>query len=432
MMTRLLVVLVSGLCGLSTDTTHAADYDYPIDNPLAATVVGTPPDQRASLTLPSSLEERRMVVFADRDVPDVFWYADELRYLVALQDHPAPLVFVISGTGADHKTPSAVALASALFARGSHVVTLPSPTQINFIVSAAKHSRPGFTDDDVGDLLRVMTRIRDEFIGEGVEIDGYGITGYSMGAFHAAVVAERDARQGDFSFDHVVMINPPISLYESALRLDAMLLEGIPGGLVHFDKFYEDFMNDLARLYVRDEGLEFAGDFLYRIYEDVGGDVDDNRLKALIGLSFRLMGSNLVFASDVMNHAGYIVPSDLELGITSSLSNYFKVAGRLNFAKYIDELFFPLFDADYPGSSRDNVVEQSSLRAIEDFLRGNPNVYVLHNRDDIILGKDDITWFENVFKDRAHIFANGGHLGNIYHRAFIEIFQEQFANGSGR
>ena len=431
---RLVFALVAGFSGLfAADADAVTDhYDYPFDNPYVATVVNTPPDQRAEFKLPDTIDEGGIEPFAERVTPDVFWYADELRYLTAIQDRPAPLVFVISGTGSNHKTPTAIALASTLYAGGAHVVTLPSPTQMNFIVAASTHSRPGYTDDDVDDLLRVMTMIRDDLVADGTRIDGYGVTGYSMGAFHAAMVGERDSRDHVFDFDRVVLVNAPVSLYESAMRLDRMLLEGIPGGMAHFDRFYEEFTRRLANIYAADEGLDFTGDFLYRIYEKIDGDVSDQQLKALIGLSFRLIGSNLAFTSDVMNHAGYVVSPDLELGVTSRLDKYFKVLGRLSFSDYVEELFFPLFEADHPGIARQRAIERSSLRSIEDYMRNNANVFLLHNRDDIILGEGDIPWFESIFGDRATIFPNGGHMGNVYHHAFIATFASQFDGENGR
>ncbi|MCB9941999.1 MAG: alpha/beta hydrolase [Geminicoccaceae bacterium] len=424
-------LLCLGVFAAANGPARAADpvYDYPIDDPFAATVVGTPTSQQAPLNVPSSIGENYLDARPDRDYPDIFWYTRKMRYLVALQDHPAPLAFVISGTGSNHKSISTVALAFALFDQGAHVVTLPSPTHPNFIVAASRYSRPGSTDDDVSDLLDVMTQIRDELVDDGARIDGYLITGYSMGAFHAAVVAEADSRLHRFDFDKVMLVNPPVSLYESAKRLDAMLLEGIPGGMLHFNEFYSKFMQGFADVYVEARDIDLTGDFLYDIYKEREIKGEDIDFKALIGLSFRLSAANLIFTTDVMNRADYVVPANVELGTSTSLTDYFKVCAQLDFNDYITELFLPLVKKQKPPGILEQLVDKASLRSIEPYLRNSPNVALMTNADDVILGDGDIQWFEDVFGDRAKIWPNGGHLGNLRHHSFIDYFKGFFTIG---
>ena len=396
----------------------AQDYDYPLEDALTATVIGTPPEQLYRFDAPMELESRRITVFPERDYPDVFWYAEELRYGVMLQDGPAPLAFLVAGTGADYRSSKSQHLARAFYAAGAHVVTLTSPTHINFIVAGSAHARPGRTSDDVADLYRVMRLVRDEIAGE-VGILGYHVGGYSMGAFHAAYLAAHDEEVGAFGFDRVLLMNPPVSLLESALRLDAMLLEGVPGGLERFDEFFDRFMRNLSALYIRADRVELAGDFLYRLYQLSEQKTAPETFKALIGISFRFAGLNMTFTSDVMNDFGYVVPKGTRLGVTSSLTDYFKISSRVTFRSYIEDLLIPLVQQEDSSISGLELAEEASLRAIEGFLRDADNFLVVHNADDIILGEGDIAWFEDVFGEHARIYPNGGHMGNIYHRVLV-------------
>ena len=77
---------------------NALAYDFPIENRWKATVVGTPPDYRAELPEKIPLKKRRIEIL-DREVPEALWHDQQLRYSYALQKDPAPLVFMISGTG---------------------------------------------------------------------------------------------------------------------------------------------------------------------------------------------------------------------------------------------------------------------------------------------------------------------------------------------
>ena len=79
-------------------------YDFPFTNPYVATVIGTP--LKYSIPLPEKMRVRQLelTVFEDREIPDVFWYLDKLNYSLAYQKKKAPLIFVIAGTGASHRT----------------------------------------------------------------------------------------------------------------------------------------------------------------------------------------------------------------------------------------------------------------------------------------------------------------------------------------
>ena len=57
---------------LSAAVTTGA-YDYPIVSPYDATVVGTPSIYRADVPEEVPVKEYNLVVFEDREIPDVFW-----------------------------------------------------------------------------------------------------------------------------------------------------------------------------------------------------------------------------------------------------------------------------------------------------------------------------------------------------------------------
>ena len=55
-------------------------YDFPLTNPLAATVVGTPKAYEADLPKHIPVEIWELEVFPDRLIPDILWYDQKLRY----------------------------------------------------------------------------------------------------------------------------------------------------------------------------------------------------------------------------------------------------------------------------------------------------------------------------------------------------------------
>ena len=121
------------LFGLLTSASALAateEYTFPFTDPLVATVVGTPPDDRAEPKPIRGVNVTRMElnVFEDREKPEAFWYDRGLRSAVVAQDHKAPLIFLIAGTGASFDSPKQRGLARAFYKAGFHVAAVSSST----------------------------------------------------------------------------------------------------------------------------------------------------------------------------------------------------------------------------------------------------------------------------------------------------------------
>jgi pimeloyl-ACP methyl ester carboxylesterase len=388
---------------------ESAAYEFPIKDSFRATVIGTPePLQEVYPKIPVRTD--RLTVFPDRKVPDYLWYEGQLRYSYALQEGAAPLVFLIAGTGGAHNSPKNYALGRALYHAGFHVVSLSSPTFPNFIVSASSTGVPGHAVHDAEDLYRVMTLIR-ERLRKDMEVTGVYLAGYSLGGFNAAFVSWLDDQRKQLDFKRVLLINPPVRLYESMSVLDRML-ESIPGGMDNFHTYYERMVREFSVLYSTADRLEFSEEFLYAVFRRL--QPRDDELAAMIGLSFRFSAANLMFTADLMTDFGFIKPANVRLDRNSSPGDYPRVAMRLGFTDYFHRFFYPFYNArlDKP-VSRDELIRRMSLEEIADYLRNSDKVYVMHNRDDLILGDGGIAFFTGVFGERARIYPNGGHLGNL-------------------
>ena len=74
-------------------------YDYPFADPYVATVVGTPTEYMEALPAEVPVKFDTLQMFPERDVPGILWNLDELRYSYIRQKNPAPLIFLIAGTG---------------------------------------------------------------------------------------------------------------------------------------------------------------------------------------------------------------------------------------------------------------------------------------------------------------------------------------------
>jgi pimeloyl-ACP methyl ester carboxylesterase len=292
---------------------------------------------------------------------------------------------------------------------------------MNFVISASEHGVPGYVPFDVADLNRVMGWVREELAKE-CEITGYSVAGYSLGGLHAAFLAKRDAETHEFGFEHVLMINPPVSLYRSVTRLDAWLTaENLGRTTVHHE--IEGFIDRFSDYYLHADVTDLDDDFMYDMITDI--DLDERDFKTLIGAAFRVSSASMIFSADVCLRAEYLVPPDhYPLKTSSPLLPYARQAFDISFQQYLDEFLLPYLRYGDPSITRAEALRRSSLEAIRGWLETTDKVEVVGTRDDVILDKQDERFLETVFGERAHIFEHGGHCGNMMHPAFVRAMKE--------
>src|SRR3954463_4366537 len=396
-------------------------------DPLAYTVVGTPPAEQVALP---ELEPYRNVrsdtvkVLPERRVPDVLWFEREgLRYGLVYRETRAPLVFLIAGTGASFDSELNKTVARALYAAGMHVVGLPSPTHPNFIANASATGVPGKLDDDARDLYRAMRLILPR-VRERVDVSDVYLTGYSLGAANAAWAAQLAEGEPALGARRLLPPNPPVSLYNSTRILDAMYDRHVPadprGAQMVADRIFTAF----ARVYSRQVSTNLDGDFLYRAYQELEPGPD--ALETVIGMSFRVSSSNLAFTSDVISRGGYMVASDAELDSATSLTGILKHADRQSFADYIDKLYLPYSQARAPSFTKERPIREAGLLPLEGYLRSSPKVGLITTRDDIILAPGELAWLQKVFGAKATILETGGHCGNYQRSDLVDALLRFF------
>jgi hypothetical protein len=402
-------------------------YGYPFADPYEATVIGTPEEYRADLPAEIPVQLRELLALRGRETPEIFWYNDTLGYSLAAQGGPAPLVFILPGTGAGFDSGKSLILQRALYQAGFHVVSLPSPLHPNFIVAASTSGRPGVLTADAQDIYRLMALIRGHLEDE-IAITGYDLVGYSLGATQAAFVAMVDDERRSFGFERVLLINPPVSLYQSARILDQLFEEHIPS-IAAFNALFNRLMQEFSEFYSPAEPMLLSDDLVYEIYKR--RPPPDSTLQALIGAAFRLASMNLLFTSDVMAHVGVLVAPDRRLGITDSLTPYFKAAMLVSFEDYAHRVLYPYYRETAPDVTFEELVARDGLRAIGGYLRDTPKIGLMHNADDILLSADDLQFLEGVFGDRARIYPTGGHCGNLAYKDNIAYLID-YLTGRGR
>ena len=411
---RLLCLYLSPLISLMVQADDAPG--YPTTNPFLATIVGTP----AQLVWPVPEEtairqtDLSVRVLPDRSLPPVLSRYQDLRYRLAWHNEPAPLVFIIAGTGSSYDSPQLNYLKRLFWEAGMHVIVLSSPTNHDFIAAASHSGLPGLGQQDARDLHSAMSQAAEHARKtKDLQISEYRMTGFSLGALNAAFVADLDQNLQQFNFTRTLLLNPPVDLYASIRRLDALArtqVDGVSSG----DSFYEHIFQKLVRYFEQSGGIDIESGLFYGI-QSSDSALTDAELATLIGAVFRFAAADLNFMADLINEGGRYFPAGKQLKVSTSLTPYLRQALFCDFSCYLETQLWPDWSSRNQGKSIDDMAWETSLHSIAPFLRDNPNIAALTNADDFILTEDNYHFLAATFGERAFLYPHGGHGGNLQH-----------------
>lgn len=397
------------------------EYKYPIKNPLAATVIGTPSDYQADLDTFPGFNILKLKVYKDRVTPKYFWYNDKISYGLLAQKKQAPLIFIVAGTGGNYTGPKIKTLSQAYFKAGFHVVTLPSPTYMSFIIAASNSTVPGLLDDDSHDLYNVMKLAWTTQLKQRIDVSDFYITGYSLGGAQTAYLTYIDEQQKFFNFKKALVLNTPVSLMNSLAILDGYVNKHFPhdNAGVKFNKFWKDTWALVAERYSNSKGDELAlsPDALFDLYKH--RELDNKSLESLIAVAFRMSAASMMITSDAMSKSNFIVPAGKPIKVNADVTNYFVIAHRTGFNEYAKQLMLPYYQKRDPNITFEKLIERASLYPLEEYLRSSQKISLMHNEDDIIMAPGEIDWLKDVFGDRGKFYPHGGHLGNLAYKENI-------------
>ncbi|MFN3580073.1 MAG: serine/threonine protein kinase [Pseudomonas sp.] len=392
------------------------DFSYPPINAFMSTIGGTPEALRAAVPGEVNIRQRDLSVrvLPERRLPPTLSRYRDLHYRVAWHNKPAPLVFLLAGTGSGYDSPRLDYLKALYWEAGMHVIVLSSPTNHDFIAAASSTGLPGLGQEDARDLHTAMSmavenaqqRLR-------FEVTEYRMAGFSLGALNAAFVAHLDERLGQFNFQKVLLLNPPVDLYNSIQRLDSLSDTKVEG-ISSTDSFYEHVFDKLSRYFATTGGTDVESG-LFEGIQTSEEALTDAELALLVGAVFRFAAADLNFMTDVINGTGRYAPAGEPLRVSTSLTPYLRRALFCDFGCYLDNQLWPSWSSRNIDKSVEDMAYATSLRSIESFIVDNPRMAVITNADDLILDAADYNYLRQIFAERAYLFPRGGHGGNLQH-----------------
>ena len=396
----------------------AFSYNFPIDDPYSATIIGSASMMTEGVSENIPLKVYEIQIKDKKDIPDVFWYASKFKFSFSKQKNKkAPLIFVLAGTGSDDSTTRVKFMQRIFHDAGYHTIAISSQMSQQFMISASSNSVPGLLLEDNEDIYKAMklayNKIKDQ-----VEVTDFYIMGYSLGGSNAAVLSYIDEKEKAFNFKRVFMVNPPVNLYDSAVKLDKYLDDYTGGKSAGIEKLLN---TTLAKV---KSGLtsEYANIGADTIYNIVKGDIlSDSEKKAYIGLAFRLASTDLNFISDFITKSHIYTKNPEKVDKYTNMKEYFKAVNFATFEDYVNKIGFPYYKKYNKDLTTEDLKEKASLRVIEDYLRTSPKIAAVTNADELILNEKDFAFLKDVFKDRLIIYPKGGHCGNMFYKENVDI-----------
>ena len=396
----------------------AFSYNFPIDDPYSATIIGSATMMTPGVSENIPLKVYEIQIKDKKDIPDVFWYASKFKFSFSKQKNKkAPLIFVLAGTGSDYNTTRVKFMQRIFHDAGYHTIAISSQMSQQFMISASSNSVPGLLLEDNKDIYKAMklayNKIKDQ-----VEVTDFYIMGYSLGGSNAAVLSYIDEKEKAFNFKRVFMVNPPVNLYDSAVKLDKYLDDYTGGKSAGIEKLLN---TTLAKI---KGGLtsEYANIGADTIYNIVKGDIlSDSEKKAYIGLAFRLASTDLNFISDFITKSHIYTKNPEKVDKYTNMKEYFKAVNFATFEDYVNKIGFPYYKKHNKDYSIEALKREASLKVIEDYLRTSPKIAAVTNADEIILNEKDFAFLKDVFKDRLVIYPKGGHCGNMFYKENVDV-----------
>ena len=393
-------------------------YNFPIDDPYSATIIGSATMMTPGVSENIPLKVYEIQIKDKKEIPDVFWYASKFKFSFSKQKNKkAPLIFVLAGTGSDYSAVRVKFMQRIFHDAGYHTIAISSQMSQQFMISASTNAIPGMLIRDNEDIYKAMklayNKIKDQ-----VDVTDFYIMGYSLGGTNAAVLSYIDEKEKAFNFKRVFMVNPPVELYDSAVKLDKYLDDYTGGKSAGIEKLLN---STLARL----KGSltsEYANIGADTIYEIVKGDIlSEAEKKAYIGLAFRLTSTDLNFISDFITKSHVYTKNPEKVNKFTNMKEYFKAVNFATFEDYVNKVGFPYYKKYNKDFSIEDLKREASLRVIEDYLRTSPKIAAVTNADELILNEKDINYLKDVFKDRLVIYPKGGHCGNMFYKENVDV-----------
>jgi pimeloyl-ACP methyl ester carboxylesterase len=229
--------------------------------------------------------------------------------------------------------------------------------------------------------------------------------GYSMGAFDSLYVAatEPTNQLPLIKFDRYVAINTPVRLLYGVSKLDDFYRAPLAWPAA-------ERTDDMENTFLKVADLSKS-----KLTPQTSLPFNAIESKFLIGLTFRLILRDIIFSSQRRNNQGVLkhpIWNFRRDPVYQEILHY-------SYQDYFQKFVVPYYQSRGLASPAPEALKQAGdLRTYDAGLRANPNIRVIVNQNDFLLPDEDMAWLHATFApEKLTVFAQGGHLGNLFNPA---------------
>ncbi|MGL4980543.1 MAG: serine/threonine protein kinase [Fusobacteriaceae bacterium] len=383
------------------------DYNYPYEDSYLSTIVGSSNLMMEGVSKEIPVENYILKNYIGREIPENFWYQNGFKYSLVKQKEKAPLIFIIAGTGASYNSVRMNYFQRIFYDAGYNVISITSPVNMNFILNSSTDGLPTLLKNDSEDIYSVMEKAYNQ-VKDKIQVSDFYVMGYSLGAAQAAYTSYIDEKEKKFEFKRVYMVNPPVDMYKSGVKLDKLLDENIKGDKRNIGKLLDEVFEEISRQ-TKGANIQLSETVIYNLFKNK--ILSEEKMKSLIGLAFRVSSVDLNYVTDLISGSENYVKAPV--GKYESTFKYFKNIDFANFQDYLEKIALPYYEKK--GITEKEILEGVKINVIEDYLRDSSKIAVVTNKDDLILDIEDLDYLKDIFGERIIVFPKGGHSGNMYY-----------------
>jgi ABC-type transporter lipoprotein component MlaA/pimeloyl-ACP methyl ester carboxylesterase len=330
----------------------------------------------------------------------------KLKFTSWLQPGPAPVVYIVPGLGSHRMAQPSLALAELACQHGFSAVVISSAYHAEFMESAATAAVPAYLPADSHDVQVALTEIdrclQKKYPGR---LGKKALLGYSMGALHSLHLAATEPTNQPplIHFDRYVAINTPVRMIHAIARLDEFYRAPLDWPATNRTDNIENTFLKVAALSKKTMTPQTSLPF----------SATESRF--LIGLTFRFILRDIIYTSQRRHDQGVLQRS---LRTLRRAPVYEEIL-RLSYQDYVEKFVVPYYQTNgLAAPTMDALAKAGDLRTYEAALRARPNVRVIENQNDFLLAPEDLAWLRATFTpEQLTVFAQGGHLGNLFNPA---------------
>lgn len=331
-------------------------------------------------------------------IPD----SDKYFFKYILQrDKNAPLAIFYPSIGEGITSAHSKVFAKIFYDAGYSVLIQGSHFQWEFVKSMQKGYCPGLPANDADNLKLVTSKIINKLESEkGYKFSDKILVGTSFGAMMTLFLADKESKNETLGISKYIAISPPIELVYAIKQVDnnAKGFEAATNEIKHKTattaaKIIQ--INDLKN----ESGFKFSG---MPFSEEEG--------KLIVSFIMRQKLSDLVYTiENEQNNKKKEVYTDIN---------------NLTFQDYAEKYLLA-----NSGGRLDDLIYDTSLYSISDYLKSNNNYKIYESMDDFLINKTQLEQLKMYSPENVICLNNGSHLGFLYRKEFIESLKNIIKGG---